>query len=539
MSVATAGGHHARAHRRRRDRRADRRPRLAPGGLRRPRLRAGQRPARGGRGRRARPERRQGPAPAGARRGAPRRRRRLALAGLARLAERRASSAGCRSPTRRWPAGARPSTTCTARTSTMRSAPPSGISTSRSAPAASPSSSTARRSTVGFADGRARDRRPADRRRRHPLGGPRVRRRPGPADLVARRSPGAAWRPAAVGHEVGLEVRQHSFWGPRKQFVAYYVSAGRLVNWVGITQSDDDWREESWSARGDRDEALALFAGWHPQVRALIAGTEQVFKWALFDRPPLETWTRGPGDAAGRRRPPDAAVHGPGRRPEHRGRARAGALPRRRPRRSPARDRARTPLAAGSARPRSKPPRATPGRNLQLSDPAEVAARNARMRENPEAPVARFDWIWGYDVEQRHGRRSGTRPWATCARSQLAPAGRVGPRRRWIPLRVGPPLAWSAALPDRRDAPSDFAPSDSRHPDTAHNVAGEHVLRVPNADSARVDRDVRFAPSSDARLDGADRVLQAPFLPHWTLAARCPNCAPDTSGRRPCRASEK
>ena len=114
-----------------------------------------------------------------------------------------------------------------------------------------------------------------------------------------------AWRglaPAAVGHEVGLEVRHHSFWGPRKMFVCFYVAAGRLVNWVGNTQSDDDWQEESWSARGDRDEALGVFAGWHPQVRALIAGTEQVFKWALFDRPPLATWTRGRvtllGDAA-------------------------------------------------------------------------------------------------------------------------------------------------------------------------------------------------------------------------------------------------
>ncbi len=43
------------------------------------------------------------------------------------------------------------------------------------------------------------------------------------------------WRgqaPAAVGREVELEMRHHSFWGPRTQFVAYYVSAGRLVNWV-------------------------------------------------------------------------------------------------------------------------------------------------------------------------------------------------------------------------------------------------------------------------------------------------------------------
>ena len=96
-------------------------------------------------------------------------------------------------------------------------------------------------------------------------------------------------------------MRQHVFWGPRMLFVTYYVASGRLVNWIGCTPSDG-WREESWSARGDRDEALTLFAGWHPQVRALIAGTEPVFKWALFDRPPLETWTRGRvtllGDAA-------------------------------------------------------------------------------------------------------------------------------------------------------------------------------------------------------------------------------------------------
>jgi hypothetical protein len=52
----------------------------------------------------------------------------------------------------------------------------------------------------------------------------------------------------------------------------------RHVNWVGNTQSDDDWHEESWSARCDRDESLSLFAAWHHQVRSLIAGTEQVFK---------------------------------------------------------------------------------------------------------------------------------------------------------------------------------------------------------------------------------------------------------------------
>jgi len=210
-----------------------------------------------------------------------------------------------------------------------------------------------------------------------------------------------SWRglvSARVGHELGLEVRHHSFWGPRTQFVCFYVSAGRLVNWVGNTQSDDDWHEESWSARGDRDEVLRLFAGWHSEVRKLIAGTEQVFKWALFDRLPLKTWTRGRvtllGDAAHPMLPymaqgasqsiEDAFVL-------------AGCLaadrddPQRAIEGYAALRRERTAAVQAASRDAS--------RVVRLTDPAEVQARNARLADNPEAPVARFDWIWSYDVE--------------------------------------------------------------------------------------------------------------------------------------------
>jgi salicylate hydroxylase len=209
-----------------------------------------------------------------------------------------------------------------------------------------------------------------------------------------------SWRglaAATIGHAVGLEVRHHSFWGPRTQFVCFYVSAGRLVNWVGNTQSDDDWHEESWSARGDRDEVLRLFAGWHSEVRALIAGTEQVFKWALFDRPPLETWTRGRvtllGDAAHPMLPymaqgasqsiEDAFVL-------------ASCLaadpddPQSAIERYAARRWERTAAVQAASRDAS--------RVVRLTDPAEVQARNARLAESPEAPIERFDWIWSYDV---------------------------------------------------------------------------------------------------------------------------------------------
>jgi salicylate hydroxylase len=171
------------------------------------------------------------------------------------------------------------------------------------------------------------------------------------------------------------------------------------VNWVGNTQSADDWHEESWSARGDRDEVLRLFAGWHSEVRALIAGTEQVFKWALFDRPPLQTWTRGRvtllGDAAHPMLPymalgasqsiEDAAVL-----------AACLTADRDDPQRAleAYADHRRERTAAVQAASREA------SRVVRLTDLAEVEARNARLADSPEAPVERFDWIWSYDVER-------------------------------------------------------------------------------------------------------------------------------------------
>ncbi|HET9017063.1 MAG TPA: FAD-dependent monooxygenase [Thermomicrobiaceae bacterium] len=221
-----------------------------------------------------------------------------------------------------------------------------------------------------------------------------------------------AWRglaPAAVGHAVGLEARHHSFWGPRHQVAVYYVSGGRLVNWVGNAQTDDDWREESWSARGDREQALAAHAGWHPQVRALIEGTEQVYKWALFDRPPLAEWTRGRvtllGDAAHPMLP--YMAQGASQSIED-GFILAGCLaadpddPRAAIARYAALRRERTAAVQAASR--------EAGRQMHLSDPAEIAARNARLAASPEAPAARFDWLWRYDVAAALAADPGAEP---------------------------------------------------------------------------------------------------------------------------------
>jgi salicylate hydroxylase len=83
--------------------------------------------------------------------------------------------------------------------------------------------------------------------------------------------------------------------------VHYYVAGGRFMNFVGVCPAGE-WRLESWSARGEVTDALAEFASWHPQVRAIIGAALATHRWALYDRAPLARWSAGRvtllGDAA-------------------------------------------------------------------------------------------------------------------------------------------------------------------------------------------------------------------------------------------------
>jgi salicylate hydroxylase len=50
------------------------------------------------------------------------------------------------------------------------------------------------------------------------------------------------------------------------------------------------------------EDLAAEFAGWDPRLEALVAGAQEVGRWALLDRDPIDTWTSGRltllGDAA-------------------------------------------------------------------------------------------------------------------------------------------------------------------------------------------------------------------------------------------------
>jgi len=98
--------------------------------------------------------------------------------------------------------------------------------------------------------------------------------------------------PANRLRHLDLEFTNQIWMGPGAHFVHYFVSAGRVVNFVGITEQDS-WLGESWVDRGEVTDALALFQGWHDQVLSIIGATDETYKWALFDRRPLQRWSVG------------------------------------------------------------------------------------------------------------------------------------------------------------------------------------------------------------------------------------------------------
>ena len=74
--------------------------------------------------------------------------------------------------------------------------------------------------------------------------------------------------------------------------VHVYEQAARLTE-VGAGVEQASWTRESWTDRGDLGQALAAFAGWHPQVRAILGAVDETFVWALLDRAPLPRWSVG------------------------------------------------------------------------------------------------------------------------------------------------------------------------------------------------------------------------------------------------------
>jgi salicylate hydroxylase len=89
-------------------------------------------------------------------------------------------------------------------------------------------------------------------------------------------------------------------WVGRGRHCVTYPVAGRAL--VSVAASVPAAGERAWSAPATTAEALDAYAGWHPELRALLAAVAPLRRWALHEAPPLERWCTGRvalvGDAA-------------------------------------------------------------------------------------------------------------------------------------------------------------------------------------------------------------------------------------------------
>ncbi len=91
------------------------------------------------------------------------------------------------------------------------------------------------------------------------------------------------------------------YMGPRSHVIHFMVRRGTLVNFVAHVETDA-WTQESWTQECDRSEVMETFAGWHEPLLRLLGSSDRYYKWALYDRDPIESWCKGRvtllGDAA-------------------------------------------------------------------------------------------------------------------------------------------------------------------------------------------------------------------------------------------------
>lgn len=91
--------------------------------------------------------------------------------------------------------------------------------------------------------------------------------------------------------------------GPKNHLVMYWLRAGTIFNFVGSPRQEE-WHAESWTSKRPWEALKADYAGWHPQVQAVIdaADRDQCFYWALNNRKPIMRWSTARatllGDAA-------------------------------------------------------------------------------------------------------------------------------------------------------------------------------------------------------------------------------------------------
>ncbi|MBX9760031.1 MAG: FAD-dependent monooxygenase [Beijerinckiaceae bacterium] len=82
------------------------------------------------------------------------------------------------------------------------------------------------------------------------------------------------------------------FMGPGGHVVIYYLRSGKLLNFVGLVETDEV-SEESWTMKFPWERLKADYAGWHPIIQTIIdcATRDECYRWSLHRREPTMNWS--------------------------------------------------------------------------------------------------------------------------------------------------------------------------------------------------------------------------------------------------------
>ena len=154
-----------------------------------------------------------------------------------------------------------------ARGAARRASGASGRTRSISTANASASRRTTMASTIQFESGEAATAPHRDRRRRRAVARARLRCSAPTGRSSPASSPGAVLVPRERV-PAGIKMDVGTNWvGPGGHVVHYPVRGGQLLNFVGLLERDD-WRVESWTVQGSKDEfcqRLPQLASRHPR----------------------------------------------------------------------------------------------------------------------------------------------------------------------------------------------------------------------------------------------------------------------------------
>ncbi|MDX1483438.1 MAG: FAD-dependent monooxygenase [Alphaproteobacteria bacterium] len=114
-------------------------------------------------------------------------------------------------------------------------------------------------------------------------------------DTPAHYTGDAAWRLTVPADRLPDDYMDQvmSVWiGPGGHVVIYYVGGGRILNFVGLVEPEEV-SEESWTLKFPWEDLKSDFEGWHDDIQMVIdaADKDQCYRWSLFSRPVIETWS--------------------------------------------------------------------------------------------------------------------------------------------------------------------------------------------------------------------------------------------------------